>query len=53
MWIYLIVVVYELVVRLIPTKLDLSIVEKIRNIMDSLHALFNVLIPNNLKNEKK
>lgn len=40
-------IVLELLLRLLPTKLNLSILDKIKNVALQLHSLIDIIIPNN------
>ena len=45
--------VLELAFRLIPTTVNYSIIDKVKEVAIKVHGIVDLLIPNNVKNEKK
>lgn len=43
---------YEVIVRLIPTTVNLSIVDKFKQGMMMAHSLFDIVVPNKRINEE-
>ncbi len=52
-WIFIFAFIYDVIVRLIPTSKNLSISDKVKNIMTMCHNLLDIMIPNNKKDEEK
>jgi hypothetical protein len=45
--------VLELAFRLIPTTVNYSIIDKVKEVAIMVHSIVDILIPNKVKDEKK
>lgn len=44
-------IAFEILVRIVPTKVNYSILDKIKNVAIKLHNLIDIVVPNKTKNE--
>lgn len=49
--IFSLALILEFLVRVIPTKVNLSIIDKIKSVALQLHSLIDIMIPNNVKEQ--
>jgi hypothetical protein len=49
----IILIILEILLRVIKTPINLSIIDNVKNIMLNVHELINICVPNKLKNEEK
>lgn len=49
----LFVLIYEISVRITPTEFNISILDKVKNIMLMFHNLVDIMIPNKKIDEEK
>jgi len=52
-YVFIIAIVFEVLIRLIPTKFNLSILDNVKSIALQIHSLVDIVLPNKkLENEQ-